>query len=737
MSEVVCLKDMQIGGHSDELVRSIRNSFPEIVPMILTGTTGIDNLLGGVGDDSLSGLAGDDILKGGLGRDYLDGGSGADTYLFQRGDGQDTLEDSSSDSSVDKLVFSGTGLTSTNVVVTRVGDSSDLLISFGGGITDSILLKGQIYGGFSSNYGIESITFSDGVIWTEAQLWNAYLTAGASSNDTLTGTAANETLRGGLGRDYLEGKGGADTYLFQRGDGQDRIYDPSNNLDISIDRLVFSGTGLTAANAIVTRVNADNDLRISFKGLSDSVTLAFQAGQYVQPLDGVDSVTFSDGVVWNKEQLQGSFLATGASTNDTLYGTTASNTLRGGRGRDYLDGRGGSDTYLFQLGDGQDTIQDWPATGSSDPGFDRLVFSGVGLTAANAVITRIPFGYGYSTLKISFKGLSDSVVLADPIPDSPTFSADGTALYSRIFDVLNTIGIETVTFGDGIVWTKAQLWNASIAQTDLVLSGTAVNDTLSGGVGDDRLNGLAGNDTLRGNRGDDDLRGGEGADTYLFQLGDGGDTIYDGGVEGDTLIFSGTGLTSTNAIVTRLGDSSDLQIGFRGLSDSVVLKDQVYPYSGSYGVDSVKFSNGVTWTEAQLWNAYLTQGAESDDKLVGKDTNNTLRGGLGNDYLDGGLGADAYLFSLGDGGDILADTGYDSAIDSLVFSGTGLTSTNVSVTRLGTSNDLQISFGTGLSDSIVLKDQLYGGIVGNYGVETIKFSNGVTWNESQLWAAIR
>ncbi len=456
---------------------------------------------------------------------------------------------------------------------------------------------------------------------------------GTIGNDTLTGSNENDTLSGLKGNDYLEGKGGSDTYLFQLGDGQDTIYDPSSIADTSIDQLVFSGTGLTAANAIVTRANENDDLKISFKGLSDSVTLAFQATKYAQPLDGIDRVTFSDGVVWNKEQLLAAYLATGASTNDTIYGTGANNTLRGGQGRDYLEGRGGSDTYLFQLGDGQDTIYD--PSSIADTSSDRLVFSGAGLTAANAVITRVffaKFDSTYFNLKISFKGLSDSVLLLDTVRD------DGAvANYGRD-------GIETVTFSDGTVWTKSQLWNKSTVQPNLALTGTSSNDTLTGSAGDDQLLGLDGNDTLKGGRGDDSLNGGLGADTYLFQLGDGGDTIRDTGYDSaiDRLIFSGSGLTSTNAIVTRfLGTSNDLQIAFRGLTDSVVLKDQLSGgFASTYGVERVQFSNGVTWTEAQLWNAYLTQGASSDDRLFGTDAADRLKGGLGNDFLNGGLGAD-------------------------------------------------------------------------------------------------
>jgi Ca2+-binding RTX toxin-like protein len=153
-------------------------------------------------------------------------------------------------------------------------------------------------------------------------------------------------------------------------------------------------------------------------------------------------------------------------------------------------------------------------------------------------------------------------------------------------------------------------------------------------------------------------------------------------------------------------------------------------------VERVKFSNGVTWTEEQLWNAYLKTGTASNDTLEGTNLNNTIKGGVGTDYLDGRGGADTYLFNRGDGQDTLYDSSYnDNSVDQLVFSGTGLTSTNAIITRLGTSYDLKISFGGGISDSIILKNQVYSTTY-SYGVESIKFSDGVTWTEEQLWNAI-
>ncbi|MGV3551469.1 calcium-binding protein [Rhizobium sp.] len=69
-----------------------------------TSFGGNDTLDGGAGKDTLNGGAGDDIIIGGKGNDTLKGGAGADTFVFQAGDGKDTILAFRAD---DKLDFSG------------------------------------------------------------------------------------------------------------------------------------------------------------------------------------------------------------------------------------------------------------------------------------------------------------------------------------------------------------------------------------------------------------------------------------------------------------------------------------------------------------------------------------------------------------------------------------------------------------------------------------------------------
>jgi hypothetical protein len=57
------------------------------------GGAGFDFIDGGAGDDWIYGEGGNDILRGGLGNDRLFGDAGDDTYVFNRGDGADTVLD--------------------------------------------------------------------------------------------------------------------------------------------------------------------------------------------------------------------------------------------------------------------------------------------------------------------------------------------------------------------------------------------------------------------------------------------------------------------------------------------------------------------------------------------------------------------------------------------------------------------------------------------------------------------
>ena len=90
-------------------------------------------LAGGQGHDRLEGGGGADTLTGGTGNDFLRGGTGNDTYLFSRGDGQDTISDW--DYGTDAIQF-GAGISAADIIVSQVYNSGsgwvDLVLSIAG-----------------------------------------------------------------------------------------------------------------------------------------------------------------------------------------------------------------------------------------------------------------------------------------------------------------------------------------------------------------------------------------------------------------------------------------------------------------------------------------------------------------------------------------------------------------------------------------------------------------------------
>ncbi|WP_456401420.1 calcium-binding protein, partial [Persephonella sp.] len=71
------IADVEISSNNMEVVKGASNDIIET----------------GAGDDTLKAGEGNDILVGGEGDDYLEGGRGSDTYVFNKGDGKDTILD--------------------------------------------------------------------------------------------------------------------------------------------------------------------------------------------------------------------------------------------------------------------------------------------------------------------------------------------------------------------------------------------------------------------------------------------------------------------------------------------------------------------------------------------------------------------------------------------------------------------------------------------------------------------
>ena len=217
-------------------------------------------------------------MRGGTGNDQLLGGTGRDVFVFQAGDGTDRIKDF--DPTQDVLRFEGL----TDVKLTA-GNGSGAVVTYDGGriVLEGVNLtdffpSGLVFGGslgnraviggpgadslcggggndtlrggdgndeicgdggddrIFGNAGNDTLSGNDGVDRIFGGLGDDEI-KGDNGNDTLKGEAGQDTLRGGTGNDQLFGGAEADIFVFQAGDGTDRIRD----FDPTMDILRFEG----------------------------------------------------------------------------------------------------------------------------------------------------------------------------------------------------------------------------------------------------------------------------------------------------------------------------------------------------------------------------------------------------------------------------------------------------------------------------------------------------------------
>ncbi|WP_295090977.1 calcium-binding protein, partial [Ruminococcus sp.] len=210
---------------------------------------------------------------------------------------------------------------------------------------------------------------------------NIYL--GTTADNIMYASGNADTLIGGIGNDTLYGGSGDDTYVFNLGDGQDTINEQSSGS--AYDKIVF-GEGIMPEDITVTKDGDDMVLLVGGDG--DSIRIV---NQYYDAYCFIEKIVFADGTELTCDDLLGTALNIrgdgeisdpgtnygtrsnnlfGGDGDDILYAYDGDDTLTGGAGNDILYGGSEDDTYVFNLGDGQDTINEQ----SSGSAYDKIVF---------------------------------------------------------------------------------------------------------------------------------------------------------------------------------------------------------------------------------------------------------------------------------------------------------------------------------------------------------------------------
>ena len=603
--------DFLYGGNDDDHLTGGSgndNIYGEYGNNFIDGGEGNDSLFGGSGDDVIYGGSGNDYLNGYEGHNYLDGGDGddrlvmsswlsqaamlsttlnggrgndylqgsyaGDIYVFNRGDGQDTIEDSGDRTDLvgeqynnkygkllDVIEF-GAGITKNDLSFSKLGNN--LIVNVGVNNPDSITIKDYFT---NVNRQIELMVFKDGSKLDKTDLQQVAL--------SYFGSDASDTISGWNGKDNIVAKG-----------GDDKIY--ANSGDDFID--AGAGNDYVEGGAGNDFVDGGTGNDKIYGGYGDNILKGGSGDDYIE-VSNTEIYGDNRSIAWSQ-----------------LGYKDGQNILEGGTGNDLIVGGWGGDTYIYNLGDGNDTIIE-PVK------YNHFEES----PEANAQSDKLVFGAGISQNNLSFTRVNNDLVISINSVDSGSI---------KIKSWYNDVGrqIEALHFADGGILTSQNILDLNLSKQDIVESNAGKNlaeilagwngkddlsisldgnvykfggdgdDTLSGGTGNDFLNGgedndvitdASGNNTFSGGKGDDYLQGatkGNCADIYLFNKGDGHDVIADvsqyvfnelsyyGNLGENKLIF-GSDIKKEDVYLTRNGNLN-FTVRFVGNSnDDIELQD--------------------------------------------------------------------------------------------------------------------------------------------------------------------
>ncbi len=666
-----------------------------IPPPPLNGTGNeLDNVLIGSEDANvLSGLTGRDTLVGRLGSDWLRGGAGHDTYLFNPGDGIDTIEDVATAGEGNRIQF-GAGIGRNDLTVTHDEVARTLTIHVGASGTDRLVLNNFDLTGANGSLVVETLAFADGSTTSITSFFGPTITEGNDTittaagddvidalggNDLVDAGAGNDIIVGGTGNDTLMGGPGDDTYVYNIGDGVDTINDTS--LPGGTNTLEF-GTGIDLEDLSLDIGSLL--MRIGTNG--DALHLSNFDPNNVSGPRTIETFRFADGTVLSYDRLiQRGFDLTGTDGNDSITGTNVvdritvfagDDILAGGRGNDVLTGGDGNDTYIFNIGDGSDTIDDTVLLGAGN----RIQF-GPGISHNDLIFTQDEVAHTL-TIRVGTDG-TDRLVLAD-------FDPHGTN---------GSLVVSALEFADGNVLNLIDLYPPNHAPTVAVPTAdqTAAEDS-----------------------------------PFFFTIPVA--TFTDADVShGDALVYAAS-LANGSPLPAWLGFDPITRTfsGTPGDGDAGVLRLAVTATDRGHLSATDFFTLSISGPLPQtlvgtLENDVLTSG-RGDDTLRGLAGNDQLNGGLGHDLLDGGSGTDTMRGGIGNdiyvvdiAGDVvteLVDEGTDTVQTSLLTYTLGVNVENLTLTGTGPStgignalsNQLTGNSGANLLDGKTGADTMAGGM---------------------------
>lgn len=283
---------------------------------------------------------------------------------------------------------------------------------------------------------------------------------------------------------------------------------------------------------------------------------------------------------------------TGTDFADVIRGTDGQNTLTGGKGDDNLFSRGGKDTFMHAIGDGNDILHG--------------------------------FANDLSDVFMEFADPDDVYlnVYSQDLYVTNGATGEQIRLKNQYSDTVSGFEFSTLN-GDDI--TGGLTIRGTSPTAAEIVHGTIYADTIDGGLGDDTLHGWGG------------------SNVYIHNVGDGNDQLYElegaqssvlmNGVAANDLYFN---VYLEDLIVTNVATGEQLY-----LNNQYANPDAVKEFASVNGIN-VNYGLTIKGTSATLGE--IIHGTKYADTIIG---------GLGDDIIYGMGSADTFIHNSGDGSDYL------------------------------------------------------------------------------------
>lgn len=382
----------------------------------------------------------------------------------------------------------------------------------------------------------------------------------------------------------------------------------------------------------------------------------------------------------------------GYAGDDSLYGYNGVDTLVGGTDDDWLEGGKGGDTFVYKIGDGNDTIADYSE-------IDRIKFqSGTpkfSIDGNNVVIT---VGTGSNKGTITVLNAAKNGKATKTI--TYLNSNNDEEIWPKFYDINDARTGVTLrsTYGEDSFDVSSLADNSDF----VTINASAVNHDIeiTGNKKANKIIGGDGNDTIYAGKGNDTIWGGDGDDVYAFTGDAQGKNVIADYEMGDVIkITSGTvnktaTLSGKDYIFTvKSGDKSTQIIVKNAKNKYVQVEDSTgkktwYPEDpipdGTYYAggtlyllkgyrgdefDVVQFGSdfaGKVYTinASEVTHDINITGNKYGNTIIGSGHDDTIDSGAGADYIDGGKGddiliggsgKDTFAFNKGEGNDKILD----------------------------------------------------------------------------------